>query len=293
MAATTLTYETLEGRFVTWAQACPDIRAAVVMGSRARTDHPADQRSDLDIIVFADHHESYMQRTDWVEQIAPVWISIPNRTSSGDLERLVMFEGGMNVDLVLVPNDLLRQAAQAGIIPEPYKRGARAILDKDGLAARIIPATFTRLSYPPPTKDEYAVTVNTFWYTAYYVAKQLRRGDLWMVKMRQGNLIELLVHMMEWHARATRGPNCDTWHMGRFMRDWADVRAVDAFEQVFAHFDAADSWRALFATLDLFRRLAVETSDKLGFPYPADDDAHVSSEIKGLFATSGMAQTAA
>jgi predicted nucleotidyltransferase len=29
------------------------IRAAVVIGSRARVDHPADEWSDLDVLIFA------------------------------------------------------------------------------------------------------------------------------------------------------------------------------------------------------------------------------------------------
>lgn len=35
-------YAALEARFVEWARSEDGIRAAVVIGSRARTDHPAD-----------------------------------------------------------------------------------------------------------------------------------------------------------------------------------------------------------------------------------------------------------
>jgi hypothetical protein len=36
----------------------------------------------------------------------------------------------------------------------------------------------------------------------------------------------------------------------------------------FAAYEAGDLWRALFATLDLFRRLAVETAERLDYSYP-------------------------
>ncbi|MFC1714390.1 hypothetical protein ACFL6S_12040 [Candidatus Poribacteria bacterium] len=29
--------------------------------------------------------------------------------------------------------------------------------------------------------------INAFWYTAIYMAKQLGRGDLWLVKIRDAN----------------------------------------------------------------------------------------------------------
>jgi aminoglycoside 6-adenylyltransferase len=42
------TYEHLTERFVKWAETQPDIHAAMVIGSRARTEWPADEWSDLD-----------------------------------------------------------------------------------------------------------------------------------------------------------------------------------------------------------------------------------------------------
>jgi hypothetical protein len=38
--------------FVTWAQLRPDVRAGVVLGSWARNDMPADDLSDLDLLVI-------------------------------------------------------------------------------------------------------------------------------------------------------------------------------------------------------------------------------------------------
>jgi hypothetical protein len=41
--------------FVTWAQLRPDVRAGVVLGSWARNDMPADNLSDLDLVVINLH----------------------------------------------------------------------------------------------------------------------------------------------------------------------------------------------------------------------------------------------
>ena len=51
MSSATKYYENLEKNFVSWAQAKEDIRAAFMVGSRARSDHPADEWSDMDIIL--------------------------------------------------------------------------------------------------------------------------------------------------------------------------------------------------------------------------------------------------
>ena len=39
-------------RFVTWAQRRSDVRAGVVLGSWARNNMPADNLSDLDLVVI-------------------------------------------------------------------------------------------------------------------------------------------------------------------------------------------------------------------------------------------------
>jgi aminoglycoside 6-adenylyltransferase len=59
----------LEERFVAWANTRPDIRAAIVIGSRARMERPADEWSDLDIIIFTTSPRYYLSSVDWLENI--------------------------------------------------------------------------------------------------------------------------------------------------------------------------------------------------------------------------------
>jgi len=60
----------LEERFVAWANTRPDIRAAIVIGSRARVERPADEWSDLDIVFFTNNPHYYLSKTDWLESIS-------------------------------------------------------------------------------------------------------------------------------------------------------------------------------------------------------------------------------
>ena len=54
-------YRTFERDFASWAGATDDIRAAFIVGSRSRDDHPADEWSDLDIILYADNRFLFAQ----------------------------------------------------------------------------------------------------------------------------------------------------------------------------------------------------------------------------------------
>ncbi len=98
----------------------------------------------------------------------------------------------------------------------------------------------------------------------------MRRGELWTAKSCCDSYIkQLLRRMLEWHTRARRGASVDTWMRGRFLEEWADARAVVALPAIFAHYDEADVWRALLATMELFRWLALETAEGLGYAYPS------------------------
>ena len=93
-----------------------------------------------------------------------------------------------------------------------------------------------------------------------------------------------LVTMLAWHARATQGWEYDTWHNGRFMGEWVDEETWQALQAVFGHFDAADTWRALWANLELFRRLAREAAQRLGYVYPMALDERVTDLVTRLHA---------
>lgn len=272
----------MENEFILWAQSQPGLRAAIAVGSRARTDPPPDEWSDLDLMLFLDDIGSFNVQETWLDDIGEVWNAVHNTTAGGDPEWLVTFAGGYNIDLVMLNVDALRWLVTANPLPDPFIRGYRVLVDKDGLARQLPPPYSKPLAPPQPTREEFDRTVRAFWYVAFYIAKQLRRGDLFMVKVRDGAVKECLLTMLTWHALVVRGAGAEIWHMGRFMDQWADPQAVQDLPAIFAHYDAPDSWRALQVSMSLFRRLACETANALGYHYPALIDEHFTDLVNAL-----------
>jgi aminoglycoside 6-adenylyltransferase len=286
----TLGYERLIERFVAWAQAEPDIRAAVVIGSRARTDHPADEWADLDIIVFATDVERYIASADWVENVGVHWLTFVEPTLGGGWERRVLFDGGLDVDFAFDPAHVLGQMVAGDIPPDVadiVRRGVRVLVDKDGLLAQLSAVDLQAPSYKPPAETEFLNLVHDFWYHTVWTVKHLRRGEVWWAKSCCDMYMkEQLRRMLEWHARAMHGPEHDTWMRGRFLEEWADPRAVAQLPQAFAHYDRRDIARALRATMGLFRWLAVETAQRWGYSYPVAGERYASELVEEL--SSGM-----
>ena len=57
---------------------------------------------------------------------------------------------------------------------------------------------------------------------------------------------------------------------------------IKKLHEVFGHFDSQDSWKALFATNELFRELAIQVALKLSYHYPKEIDEAVSNCILNI-----------
>ena len=281
-------YAQLIERIAAWARGRPDLRAVLVLGSRARSDHPADPWSDLDVVLVTTDPDVYLAGVDWLEALGTVWITFLEPTAvGGQLERRVLFAGGLDVDFSIVPYRDVDMMERQGLPPEVaavFRRGVRILLDRDGFALRLAAAArLQAAAVPGPSQADFDQLCHDFWYHAVWVARKLRRGEIWTALMCcDGYMKRRLLTLVEWHARAGRGPQWDTWHAGRFLERWADPRVLQGLRGAFAHYDAGDVRRALVATMDLFRWAAAETAGLLGLHYPAEADARATQLVLSL-----------
>jgi aminoglycoside 6-adenylyltransferase len=264
-----MAYADLERDFRSWAYAQPDLRAAVIVGSRARLDPPPDDWSDLDLIVFTTAMDKYAADRSWLDHFGTAAIAVLERSRRGDAEWLIVYENGNKLDVLLAPVD-----ASGPIDTAPYDivliYGARVLFDKSVPANRLNLDVHAHAA--SPTSADFAGALNATWLIALRAAKYIARGDLWRAKgVCDEQLKARLLTMLEWHALAG-DPHRRVWHDGRNIAQWADRRAVMALPGCYAAYDATDLRRALYATLDLFHWVSIETAQRLGFAFP--DDTH-------------------
>ena len=269
-------------KIIAWADKQDNVRAVLMVGSRARADHAADQWSDIDVVVLTKDVRRYRDSTDWLDEIGTVWVTHLEKTATGDgVERRALFADGVDVDFILVPHDEMARLTQDPGVADTIRRGLRVLIDKDRMMSRITLPMSYRTVYQPPTEAQFLNVVNDFWYHAVWTTKKLLRGELWVAKTScDGYMKNLLLTMLEWHTRATKKQNYDTWFGGRFLEEWADPRAVEKLREAYSSYDAADVQRALLATMQLFRWLATETADSFTYDYPGGVDTSVTAWVK-------------
>lgn len=252
-------------RFAAWASARPDIRAVLLIGSRARTDRSADQWSDYDLVVITDGHDPVVEDTTWLPALGTPLLTITESAAVGGLlERRVLFTDGLDADFVFIDVAQLRDLIDGGSdVRDALSRGHRWIVDKDGLAPLLDSVSVALPAEMDPEK--LATAVQDFWYHAVWTAKKLRRGEIWVAKgCCDTYLKKLLLQMMEWHARSKFGRGHDTWFRGRFLEEWLEPAVALRLRRVFAVYDAASVRSALVETMDLFTALADELEARTG-----------------------------
>lgn len=287
MADKELTYDEIIKRFFAWAKAQSNIRCAAIVGSRARTDHPADEWADLDIVIFADNPQTFIEPGDWVSKFGTVVLTFVEQTGDGSsLERRVMYEGGLDVDFAFFPLEMISRILNNEVSETIYNalgRGVKVLFDKDGMIDEFFKHGMKKFYYKPPTPEEYLNCVNDFWFHAVWTAKHLRRGEIFWAKAGcDGHLKDLLRRMLEWHVRATKSRKRDTWLRGRFLEEWADPRAIKELAEAFSRYDVSDIWRALINTMELFRWVAKETAAGTKYEYPEDADRYATAMVLQL-----------
>lgn len=273
-------YKEFEKCFINWANSIEDIRAAFVVGSRARQDHPADEWSDLDIIIYSTNPQFYLTNSDWVENIGDILCSFVFQTAGGDPERLCLFKGGWQIDFVIHSNSELKEIIGSGLIPTNFYRGVRSIIDKDNISEKVIPSIYRAPDYMQLNEEVFIQNVNMFWFASLYIAKQLLRRELWIAKARDNNIKELLLQMIEWYSKAINGNDYDTWHAGRFINEWAPDDVLTDLKDSFGQYNEADSWSSLFSTMNLFKRISRKVAELLDYSYPLGVENHISDWIK-------------
>jgi aminoglycoside 6-adenylyltransferase len=263
--------------FVRWAEPRDDVHAVLLVGSRARTDTPADEWSDVDLALVVDEPDRYLGDERWIVAFGRPLLTFLEPTAVGRaFERRVLYEGGLDVDIAAFTPAWLERAVEDPETASVVRRGHRVLLDKVGLAALAPRAASTEPERHLPDDRELRELGADFWYHALWAARKLARGELLMAKRSvDGYLKERLLTLFAWHARAG-DQGLDTWHEARFFERWADPRAVEALRGAYARYDPDEVRRALLATMDVFDRFERETAGRLGFsPPPARDPVRV------------------
>jgi aminoglycoside 6-adenylyltransferase len=287
----TITFDAMQDlieQFTTWVREQADVRSAIILGSQARADRPADNLSDLDLAVIVKDPMSYLSDTTWLRRFGEPCLTFVEATAVGNFrERRVLFRDGRDVDFSLLPAVVVQQMLERQVpteITDVLRRGFRILVDKDGLAERLTDRTrWSEKAHDVPTELHWLETGHDFLYHAVWAAKKAKRGELWIAKSScDGYLKNLILRLIEWHAQSKS--DRDTWHKGRFLEHWAEPEILQELPGTFASYTLVDVQRALLANLRFYERFGREVARALGYGFPDEAYSFATAQLKRLIA---------
>jgi aminoglycoside 6-adenylyltransferase len=267
-------------KLTAWANRRPDIRAALLTSSRTNAQSDTDVFSDYDVIFVAEDIKPYLDDESWLGDFGEVLVlyrdPVEIRYGFERFIRVTQYESGLKIDFTLWPVALMKHVAGMTELPNYIDDGYKVLADKDGLT-RGMKAPSCRAFVPrPPTEVEYQQFVEEFLSNTPYAAKHIRRGDFFPLKSMFNFLrYEKLRKILEWKVEIDHDWSLKSGNYGKGLHKYLAPEILIELENTHAGSGAEADWESLFRIIKLFRRVAREVGERLGYAYPEDMDARV------------------
>jgi aminoglycoside 6-adenylyltransferase len=278
--------EAMRAQLIGWGEAQPGVRAMLLTSTRAIPGAASDRLSDYDLILALREVRPFYDDRGWLEAFGRVLVMYrdplqgePGQESSANV---VQFEGGLKIDFTFWPVARLRQIAAEPALPDELDAGYQVLLDKDGLCDGLLAPRYQAYIPKPPSESDYLKTLEEFWLDATYAAKYLWRDDLMAAKrlLDESMKQEYLRPMLEWLVELEHAWSVKPGPYGRGLKRRLRADLWAALAGTYAGAELEANWEALFATVALMRRAAMEAGARLGYVYPAEMEKRVLAHLR-------------
>ena len=275
---------------IKWGKQQDSIRAMLLTSTRAVPNAPLDEYSDYDVVLVVKDIHLFFEDRSWVEEfgnvLVPYWDPIHLDPDHGieKVANVIQYADGLKIDFTLWSVELMRKIIEVSVLQAELDAGYRVLLDKDNLTDEMQPPTYKAYIPTRPTNEVYQKTIEDFFSDAPYVAKCLLRGELFPVKWALDYDMKhvFLRPMLEWRAEIDHGWSIPVGALGKGLKKKLSPKIWNQLENTYAGAEVDGNWEALFCTMALFRQVAMEVGEALGYAYPQALDERVIAFVKAM-----------
>lgn len=264
-------------KLVRWGEEREDVRAMILTSSMASQKAALDPFSDYDVIVVVRDILPYLTDDSWLEDFGSVLVVYrdPVRVKHGYkcFARITQYDD-TKIDFTIYPAGLMQvitaEARRLKRLEDDLDIGYRVLLDKDGLPA----PTYTAYIPSPPSEAEYLEHIELFFHEATYAVKNFWRGELLPARyfteemLKQAHLLPMLEYKME----IDHGWSLKTGVLGKGIQKYLPPELLEELAHTYSGPGFDGIWEVFYRTVDLFRKVAIEVGEKLGYAYPYELD---------------------
>jgi len=275
---------------IRWAESQENIRVMLITSTRAIPNVKRDILSDYDVILIVESIQPYVEDRTWINDFGDVlvvyWDPVyPDPVHGIDMiANVTQYKSGLKIDFTLQPVSLFEKIVTAPALPTELDAGYRVLLDKDGLTKSMLPPTGTGYIPKPPTLATYQLIINDFFSDAPYVAKCLWRDELmparWCLDFDMRYVY--LQKFLECRAGMDHNWSLPVGVNGKGLKKQLPPELWSQLEGIFAGASLEDNWKALMNMIAVFRRVAMEVGEHLGYSYPHELDQGVTAYVEKI-----------
>lgn len=263
-------YDLIIERLIKTAKISDDVYGVIAIGSITRTIVKADEFSDLDVILVSSEPDEW-RYGNRPNNLGDIKINFTEPTIGNVIERRMLFDGNLDVDLIVFTPEQMKNIIEEGIANWVMNRGYIVLYDNMGLSEMLQKYVTVEDSvvHSVMTEQEYLNVVNDFCYHTVWACKKLLRGELWAAKMCIDSYMKnKLLRIIEMYALSCN-KDIDVWHNGRFLDKWAGDAITNKLRNCFGKYDKHDLSMALINTQKLFAELVEKTCANLNYAFPS------------------------
>jgi aminoglycoside 6-adenylyltransferase len=278
-------------KLVQWANMHASIRAVMLTSTRAIPGAEIDILSDYDLILVVRDIHPFVTDHSWLNDFGEVLVAYWDAVHPDPLygieicSNVVQYLNGLKIDFSIWSVTLFEKFLAQPELPAELEAGYRILIDKDHLTEKMLPPTGKAYVPRPPTLMDYQTWVNDFLSDAPYVAKCLWRDELFPAKWCLDYDMKLIYlrQMLEWRLEIEQDWLVPVGSIGKGLKGHLPTDLWHEVERTFVGAQTMDNWEALFRTLELFRQVAIEVGDSLGFAYPQELHQRVREYVETIY----------
>jgi aminoglycoside 6-adenylyltransferase len=277
--------QTVINRLVQWAEKHNSIRGMLLYSSRTNPNVSVDIFSDYDILLAVTDVHPFHEDDRWLEEFGKVLVVFRNPISFEHgfecFGFITHYEEGVKIDYGFYPVEYLTWAAKEPRLPDDLDNGYAVLLDKDHLTDRLKSPSYSAYLPIPPTEQDYRAVIEEFFNDSLYVAKNLWRDNLFPMKYCLDYIMKFqcLRKMLEWQMEIDHNWSIQSGAYGKGLKKHSKPEIWAELESTYVGTGTEENWDALFKTIRLFRRVATDVAEALGYEYLHNLDKRVMSHL--------------
>ncbi len=256
-----------------------NIEIAVLNGSRVNPNAPEDFMQDYDVRLYvSDLTASYRYKADrsWIGRFGDLVMLQQNNSRDGSFIFLLQYKDSLRIDLSFQDKKETEKELSGDSL-------SKILLDKHDYVRDLPLPDESSYHTQCPSVTEWNETLNELWWLQCYIAKELWRKEMPLVKyLYDVHFMDCLRQLVIWHISAENDWKLNVGKAGKWLGRFLPAKLYEEYISFYCGADYNEQWDKLLRTGSFIRRLGVKLSEKLGYEYPMQDDVNVSEYIRQI-----------